>query len=133
MSDQPRREGEEPDGEEMDRRFREIVSGMEGLRAAQAPGMATDHRSYEPPEDPDEDRFVPPPPPPLPAGDLHFWGIVIGLAGGLLLLVLSAVVPVLPMWCATLGLAMALGGFVLLVLRAPRRREDRGDDWGAQV
>lgn len=93
-------------------------------------GMATDFRSYSPPEE--EDHFVPPPTPPLPAGDLHFWGILVGLVGGPLLVVLSAVVPVLdPAWTGV-GAALTVAGFVLLVLRQPRQRH-HGDDWGAQV
>lgn len=96
-------------------------------------GMATDHRSYEPPEDDDEGHFVPPPTPPLPAGDLHYWAIVIGLVGGPLLLVLSAVVPLLSIGWAAVGTVMTLAGFVLLVLRLPQRRRPFDNDDGAQV
>lgn len=96
----------------------------------EAEEMATDHRSYSPPEDPDGDHFVPPPPPPLPAGDLHFWAIVVGLVLGPVLVVLSAVVPVLrPPW-GTVGVVLTVLGFILLVLRLPRQRDD---DWGAKV
>lgn len=84
-------------------------------------------------EEPDglPDHFVPEPPPPLPAGDLHFWGVVVGLVLGPLLLVLSNVVPVLrgDVW-NWLGIGLCVGGFVLLVLRLPRQRDG---DWGAQV
>lgn len=93
-------------------------------------GMATDFRSYSPPEE--DDHFVPPPTPPLPAGDLHFWAILTGLVGGPLLVVLSAVLPVLDPGWAALGAALTIAGFVLLVLRQPRRRS-HGDGWGAQV
>lgn len=93
-------------------------------------GMATDFRSYSPPEE--DDHFVPPPVPPLPAGDLHFWAILVGLVGGPLLVVLSAVVPVLDTGWAGLGAALTVAGFVLLVLRQPRDRGS-GGDWGAQV
>lgn len=95
-------------------------------------GMATDHRSYEPPEE-DDDHFVPPPPPPLPAGDLHFWAIVVGLVLGPVLVVLSAIVPLLdPLW-ASVGLVLTVAGFVLLVLRQPRRRHPYDGDDGARV
>lgn len=94
-------------------------------------GMATDHRSYEPPEE--EDHFVPPDPPPLPAGDLHFWAIVVGLIGGPLLVVLSAVVPVLDRSWAIGGLLLSIAGFVLLVLRQPRYRGPDDGTHGAQV
>lgn len=123
-----------PDPDDIDRRFQEIVDGLHGPghRGATTPeGMATDHRSYEPPEDPEDEHFVPPPPPPLPAGDLHFWAIVAGLVVGPLLVVLSAVLPVLdPVW-TTVGTVVTLVGFVLLVLRLPRHRRD--GDWGARV
>jgi hypothetical protein len=92
-------------------------------------GMATDHRSYEPPEE--DDHFVPPRPDPLPAGDLHFWAILVGLVVGPLLVFLSAIVPVLDRPWTFLGAAMTVAGFVLLVLRQPRYRRD--DDWGARV
>lgn len=150
------------DRDEVDRRFREIVAGLdarpagEGTRDEQSPqpeppavapsrpavnpppahlgpatpsGMATDHRSYEPPEE--DDHFVPPRPDPLPAGDLHFWAILVGLVVGPLLVFLSAVIPVLDRVWTFVGAAMTIAGFVLLVLRQPRYRRD--DDWGARV
>lgn len=163
------------DRDEVDRRFREIVAGLEprrdqpsgerptgasGTEAAtdqgpdpapaqdQAPdqtrapnpwpshlgsgtpeGMATDHRSYEPPEE--DDHFVPPRPDPLPAGDLHFWAILVGLVAGPLLVFLSAIVPVLDRVWTFVGALLTITGFVLLVLRQPRHRRD--DDWGARV
>ncbi|MGI8949157.1 MAG: hypothetical protein ACR2FV_14530 [Ornithinimicrobium sp.] len=82
--------------------------------------------------DPADDHFVPPDPPPLPAGDLHFWAILVGLSLGPLLLLLSTVLPLLdgPVWGA-LGVVLSVTGFVLLVLRSPGR--DGDDDWGAQV
>lgn len=170
------------DRDEVDRRFREIVAGLEAPPAAESTldeppsdgdgsrpqppgegdtprrepppattslpavnpplnlppsrlgpatphGMATDHRAYEPPEE--DDHFVPPRPPPLPAGDLHFWAILVGLVVGPLLVFLSAVIPVLDRAWTFLGAAMTVAGFVLLVLRQPRYRRD--DDWGAEV
>ena len=116
------------DPDDIDRRFREIVAGLESRTPE---GMATDHRSYEPPEDEDDEHFVPPPPPPLPAGDLHFWAIVIGLVLGPLLVALSAVVPLLGSVWTTVGVLLTLAGFVLLVLRLPRSRGN--GDWGARV
>jgi hypothetical protein len=147
-----------PDDEEVDRQFREIVAGLGGgdpqdarvnpspwpearppgrpahLGTGTPEGMATDHRSYEPPEDEEDDHFVPPPPPPLPAGDLHFWAIVVGLVGGPLMVLLSVVIPVLPPAFGTVGVLAGITGFVLLVLRQPPRRgRDGGGDLGAQV
>ncbi|ANS78208.1 hypothetical protein SGUI_0812 [Serinicoccus hydrothermalis] len=144
-----------PGDPEVDRTFHEIVAGLRdegagsGTHEVNPPwpmererpashhgtrtpeGMATDHRSYEPPEE--EDHFVPPPPPPLPAGDLHFWAIVVGLVVGPLLVVLSAIVPLLDRWFAVLGALLAVAGFVLLVLRQPRRRQPYDGDDGARV
>lgn len=155
----PRHPEDGPGDADVDRAFREIVAGLRGpsapsvgpapgarpassgvnpppvLPSHRAPGtpegMATDHRSYEPPEE--EDHFVPPEPPPLPAGDLHFWGIVIGLVVGPLLVVLSAVVPVLGRGWTTVGVLLAVAGFVLLVLRQPRRYRPDDGDHGARV
>ena len=124
MTDRGPEQPEDP--EEVDRRFREIVAG---LAPQTPPGMATDHRSYEPQEE--EDHFVPPRPDPLPAGDLHFWAILVGLVVGPLVVFLSAIVPVLDREWTFVGAAMTIVGFVLLVLRRPRHRRD--DDWGARV
>lgn len=138
-----------PGDEDVDRRFQEIVAGLRAPREPNPPlqlptprhpshlgertpdGMATDHRSYEAPEE--EDHFVPPDPPPLPAGDLHFWAIVVGLVVGPLLVVLSAVVPVLSGAWTTVGVLLAVAGFVLLVLRQPRRERPDDGSHGAQV
>lgn len=145
------------DRDDIDRQFLEIVRGLGGeprerasdpipppsspprpspprrhLGPGTPEGMATDHRSYEPPEDPDEEHFVPPPTPPLPAGDLHYWGIVLGLVGGPLLVLLSAVIPLLSIGWTAVGTVLTLAGFVLLVLRSPRHRRD-DDDLGARV
>ncbi len=86
-------------------------------------------------EDEDDAHFVPGPTAPLPPHeDLHFWGIVVGLvAGPLLLLWLVIVRPaVSPLW-TWLALALCAGGFVLLVLRQPSDRGGDGPDDGARV
>ncbi|MFK5633878.1 MULTISPECIES: hypothetical protein [unclassified Ornithinimicrobium] len=130
---EPVRPGGPADPDDVDRRFREIVSGLTDrshLGTGTPEGMATDFRSYEPPEE--DDHFVPPPTPPLPAGDLHFWAIVVGLVGGPLLVFLSAVVPLLGRGWTSVGATLTLVGFGLLILRQPSRRR-RDDDWGAQV
>lgn len=82
----------------------------------------------------DEGHFEPAPVQLPPQEDLHFWGIVIGLTVG----------PVLLLWMAFFGenhsswwtiaaLAMSLGGFVLLVLRQPRHRDEDDPDNGARL
>lgn len=82
----------------------------------------------------EEEHFVPPAPEPLPVGDLHFWGILVGLVGGPLLLVLSGVFGVLDTtpW-AWIGILVSVAGFVLLVLRQPRDRDLDDPSGGARV
>lgn len=119
---EPSGSGPEPDRdegrEELDRRFEEIVSSWR-------PGGTSELDV--------EDHFVPGPTEPLPAGDLHFWAIVVGLTLGPVLVFLSAGLPAVPTtpW-GLLGGGLTVVGFVLLVLRSPRRRRE-DDGSGAQV
>ncbi len=142
-----RSERSDDDGADFDRRFSEIVAGFEPSRVNPPLDLPAPAPIREPPETPEQgtaswrawddddqdDHFVPAPTDPLPAGDMHFWAIVVGLSVGPLLVFLSAVLRVLPgMPWGLLGLAMTVAGFVLLVLRSPRR--PFGDDGsGARV
>ncbi len=148
----------DPDGEraDFDRRFGEIVAGFgphgdDDQQPPPAPGSppASDPPQVVGPQPPpgdieastwressatgEEDHFVPAATDPLPAGDLHFWGIVAGLTIGPLLILLSALfsaIDTIP-WGA-LGMIGTIAGFVLLVLRSPKHRS--GDDGsGARV
>lgn len=87
------------------------------------------------PSDDDEDHFEPGPTAPLPPQeDLHFWGIVVGLvAGPLLLLWLVIFRPDVSDWWLLAALGLIVGGFVLLVLRQPHSRDDDDTDNGARV
>ncbi|MGC1207455.1 MAG: hypothetical protein WA880_05805 [Ornithinimicrobium sp.] len=154
--DQGSNRDNDPDADraDFDRRFGEIVAGFEPHPHAE--DEAHDQAALEPtpaPETPhtpiasegeagpwrewsdpgEEDHFVPAPTDPLPAGDLHFWGIVVGLTVGPLLILLTALfsaVGAIP-W-GVLGIAGTVIGFVLLVLRSPTHRS--GDDGsGARV
>lgn len=88
-------------------------------------------RSYEVDDD---EHFVPPPPPPLPAGDLGFWGIVVGLLLGPLLLVLHHGLGLgSGAWWSLLGGGLTLLGVTLLIARLPRDRDPRDPGNGAQV
>ncbi|MBM6404036.1 hypothetical protein JQN72_07245 [Phycicoccus sp. CSK15P-2] len=80
-----------------------------------------------------EDEHYDPPPVHLPPQeDLHFWGAVIGLVGGPLLLVYVAMArPFHSTRWFLAGLVLSLLGFALLVLRQPRDRDE--DDDGARV
>lgn len=90
-------------------------------------------RVHVPPEEPDED-FVPGPVAPLPRGDLTFWGALVGLVAGPLWLIYLVVFHRddghLPMVAA---IALAVGGFALMVWRLPSRAPDDEDDDGAVV
>lgn len=109
--------------------------GRPGPAPAPAPAPTSDPASPALPgtgwrewSEPDvEEHFIPPDPPPLPAGDLHFWGILVGLLGGPLILFLAHGLGLDlladPLW-TWLGLGLSLGGFALLVLRLPTRRDD---------
>ena len=85
--------------------------------------------------DDDEDHFEPGPTAPLPPQeDLHFWGIVVGLvAGPLLLLWLVIFRPDVSDWWLLAALGLIVGGFVLLVLRQPHSRNEDDPDNGARV
>jgi hypothetical protein len=101
--------------------------------ATTAPPSDGDKTSTTTPDD--EDHFEPGPTAPLPPQeDLHFWGIVVGLvAGPLLLLWLVIVRPDVSGWWTLGALALTVGGFVLLVLRQPSSRDEDDPDNGARV
>lgn len=86
------------------------------------------------PDDPD-DHFEPLPTAPLPPQeDVHFWGIIVGLVGGpLLLLWLVLFRPGDSGWWTVGALALTVGGFVLLVLRQPTSRDSDDPDDGARI
>ena len=80
--------------------------------------------------DPDDDHFVPPSEIDLPSAesDPMYWAIVVGLAGGplLLLYVLLFDRDGSGWWIVT-GLAMTVVGFILLVLRGGTERDPSDD------
>jgi hypothetical protein len=79
-----------------------------------------------------EEHFEPPPVTPLPAGDLTFWAIIVGMCGGpLLLLYLVFFNPDASRYWILSAIAMSVGGFALLVSRMPDHHGD-GDD-GARL
>jgi hypothetical protein len=80
--------------------------------------------------DPDEDHFVPPSEIELPSAetDPMYWAIVVGLAGGpLLLLYLLLFDRDGSGWWIATGLAMTVVGFILLVLRGGTERDPFDD------
>lgn len=90
-------------------------------------------RSYEAVDDPDDEHYVPPPPKPLPRHDPTFYGALVGMVlGPLLLLYLVLFDQDAGTLWVTASIVLTLGGFALLVLRQPRRRSYDGDD-GARL
>jgi hypothetical protein len=87
------------------------------------------------PADAEDAHFEPGPLAPLPpTEDLHFWGIVVGLvAGPLLLLWLVIVRPDVSGWWTVAAVALTVGGFALLVLRQPATRDADDPDNGARI
>ncbi len=86
------------------------------------------------PEDPEE-HFVPEPVVLPPQEDLHFWGIVVGLVAGPLLLLWVVFVGkgTESSWWLLLAVGLTIGGFALLVLRQPTHRDPSDDDNGARL
>ncbi|WP_427385294.1 hypothetical protein [Janibacter sp. G56] len=85
-------------------------------------------------DDEDEEHWAPPAPAPLPPQeDLHFWGALIGLTTGpLLLLWLVIARPEVSGWWTWIALGLTVGGMALVVLRQPPERHD-DPDHGARV
>lgn len=83
----------------------------------------------------DDEHFEPFPTAPLPPQEDHqFWGIIVGLvAGPVLLLWLVMFRPDVSDWWTLGALGLTVGGFVLLVLRQPRDRDEDDPDNGARV
>ena len=83
----------------------------------------------------DDEHFEPFPTAPLPPQeDLQFWGIIVGLvAGPLLLLWLVLFRPNVSNWWTLGALGLTIMGFVLLVMRQPQARGEDDPDHGARV
>ena len=85
------------------------------------------------PGEDDEERFVPPEPPPITSTDLASRLAWLGVLGGPFLLLLAALTwSRLPTLVVLVALSAFVGGFITLVARLPRDRDDGPDD-GAVV
>lgn len=85
-------------------------------------------------EDDDEDRFVPEPPPPLPKLEPFKQLAWVGLIGGPLLLLVSALFAVsLPGLLSALAIGGFVGGFITLISTMGDRDDDCDSDNGAVV
>ena len=82
----------------------------------------------------DEEHFEPPPVDLPPQEDLHFWGAVIGLvAGPLMLLYVVFARPFHSTRWFIAAVVVSLLGFALLILRQPSHRDPTSGDDGARV
>jgi hypothetical protein len=111
----------------------DVVLPASSWRVSPPPaGAAPASRRAEP--DDADDHYEPPPVTLPPQEDLHFWGAVVGLVGGPLLLLYVALARPFhsDRWFAA-GVVLSLVGFGLLVLRQPRHRDPTDGDDGARV
>lgn len=82
----------------------------------------------------EDEHFEPPPVSLPPQEDLHFWGAVVGLvAGPLMLLYVVFARPFHSTRWFVASVVISLLGFALLVLRQPRNRDEHDSDNGARV
>ena len=109
-------------------------------RGAEVPDAEADEDAPDPVElrdlsDVEDDHFEPGPTAPLPPQeDVQFWGIIVGLvAGPLLLLWLVLFRPDVSDWWTIGALGLTIMGFVLLVMRQPHARDEDDPDTGARV
>ncbi len=112
------------------------TTGAEGT-GSDGQGSGSDGTTGEPAATaaPDDGEHFEPPPVTLPPQeDLHFWGAVVGLVGGPLLLLYVALARPFhsERWFAA-GVLLSLVGFALLVLRQPRHRDPDDTDDGARI
>jgi hypothetical protein len=111
----------------------DVVVPASSWRVATPPGGGQREGESGTPTD-DDEHFEPAPVSLPPQEDLHFWGAVVGLVGGPLLLLYVALARPFhsDRWFAA-GVVLSLVGFGLLVLRQPRHRDPSDDDDGARV
>lgn len=78
--------------------------------------------------------FVPPPVELPPGEDLHYWGALVGLVAGPLIVLWVAFGGASSSgWWLIAGIGLTVAGFALLVLRMPTHREPDDHDDGARV
>ena len=103
-------------------------------RAAEPSDPATEAAAAEAEAALDEEHFEPPPVSLPPQEDLHFWGAVIGLvAGPLMLLYVVFARPFHSTRWFVAAVVVSLLGFALLILRQPSHRDPSSGDNGARV
>lgn len=102
---------------------------------ADGPDLVDDLEALDalpPAGDPDEEHFVPPDVELPPQEDLHYWSAVGGLVlGPVLLLWVVFARPFWSGWWLLGSFTLMIGGFMLLVLRQPKDRDE--DDDGVRL
>ena len=112
----------------------DVVVPASAWRAAEPTDPATQAAAEEAEAALDEEHFEPPEVVLPPQEDLHFWGAVIGLvAGPLMLLWVVFARPAHSTRWFVVSLVVSLVGFGLLVLRQPTHRDPTSGDNGARV
>jgi hypothetical protein len=112
----------------------DVVVPASAWRAAEPTEPATQAAAEQAEAALDEEHFEPPEVVLPPQEDLHFWGAVIGLvAGPLLLLWVVFARPAHSTRWFVVSLVVSLVGFGLLVLRQPKHRDPTSGDNGARV
>lgn len=112
------------DPDELDARWDDLTSRLGPLRPPRDPPGPRDYEVSD-----DEEGFEEPDPPlgnPDPVTVLAWLSLGVGVLGVFVGVVTSA-----PGWVAPLGILLAVGGLVTLVVRLPERSDP--DDDGAQV
>lgn len=112
----------------------DVVVPPTAWRASEPSDPATEAAAAEAETRLDDEHFEPPPVDLPPQEDLHFWGAVIGLvAGPLMLLWVVFARPSHSLRWFLISVLVSLVGFGLLVLRQPKHRDPTSGDNGARV
>ncbi len=113
----------------------DVVVPASAWRAAEPTDAATEAAAEQAEAElADDEHFEPPEVVLPPQEDLHFWGAVIGLvAGPLLLLWVVFARPAHSTRWFIVSVVVSLLGFGLLVLRQPKHRDPTSGDNGARV
>jgi hypothetical protein len=113
----------------------DVVVPASAWRAAEEPDAETTAAARSAEEAlTEEEHFEPPEVVLPPQEDLHFWGAVIGLvAGPLMLLWVVFARPAHSTRWFVVSVVVSLLGFALLVLRQPKHRDPTSGDDGARV
>ena len=112
----------------------DVVVPASAWRAAEPTEPATEAAAAAAEAALDDDHFEPPEVTLPPQEDLHFWGAVIGLvAGPLMLLWVVFARPFHSTRWFIVAVVVSLVGFGLLILRQPRHRDPTSGDDGARV